>query len=114
MTVREGGPPGGLLRWLLFDDINHPRYAKFIGDFAKAMRPESFLPGHFDFSVSGKIVKPAFSFFDLLRIEHQRKAGVAGFRQCAHWRGRWRYREIAFRKGSSRRCPALILAFRRS
>ena len=33
MTVREGGPPGGLLRWLLFDDINHPRYAKFIGDF---------------------------------------------------------------------------------
>ena len=45
MTVREGGPPGGLLRWLLFDDINHPRYAKFIGDFAKAMRPESFLPG---------------------------------------------------------------------
>ncbi len=79
MTVREGGPPGGLLRWLLFDDINHPRYAKFIGDFAKAMRPESFLPGHFDFSVSGKIVKPAFSFFDLLRIEHQRKAGVAGF-----------------------------------
>ena len=76
MTVREGGPPGGLLRWLLFDDINHPRYAKFIGDFAKAMRPESFLPGHFDFSVSGKIVKPAFSFFDLLRIEHQRKAGV--------------------------------------
>ena len=79
MTVREGGPPGGLLRWLLFDDINHPRYAKFIGDFAKAMCPESFLPGHFDFSVSGKIVKPAFSFFDLLRIEHQRKAGVAGF-----------------------------------
>ncbi|ETJ24992.1 MAG: hypothetical protein Q609_ECAC01327G0001, partial [Escherichia coli DORA_A_5_14_21] len=55
MTVREGGPPGGLLRWLLFDDINHPRYAKFIGDFAKAMRPESFLPGHFDFSVSCKV-----------------------------------------------------------
>ncbi len=54
MTVREGGPPGGLLRWLLFDDINHPRYAKFIGDFAKAMRPERFLPGHFDFSVGGK------------------------------------------------------------
>ena len=52
MTVREGGPPGGLLRWLLFDDINHPRYAKFIGDFAKAMRPERFLPGQFDFSVS--------------------------------------------------------------
>ncbi len=25
-----------------------------------AMRPESFLPGHFDFSVGGKIVKPAF------------------------------------------------------
>lgn len=79
MTVREGGPPGGLVRWLLFDDINHPRHAKFIGDFAEAMRPESFLSGHFDFSVSSKVIKPAFSFFYLLRIEYQCKTGVAGF-----------------------------------
>lgn len=70
MIVREGGFFGGLLRWLLFDDINYLRYVKFIGDFVKVMRLESFLLGYFDFFVSGKIVKLAFFFFDLLRIEY--------------------------------------------
>ena len=79
MTVREGGPPGGLLRWVLFDYINHPRYAKFIGDFAEAMRQERYLPGPFDVSVSVKVAKPAVSFFDLYRLEHQPKAGLAGY-----------------------------------
>lgn len=57
---------GGLFRWLLFDDINHPWHTKFIGDFAESMRPEGFLPGYFDFSVGGKVIKPTFSFLDLM------------------------------------------------
>ncbi|STG52004.1 Uncharacterised protein [Escherichia coli] len=79
MTVREGGPPGGLVRWLLFDDINHPRYAKFIGDFAEAMRPESFLPGHFDFSVGGKMSNQRFPSSTCCESSTSGKAGVAGF-----------------------------------
>lgn len=66
MIVREGGFFGGLLCWLLFDDINYLWYVKFIGDFVKVMCLESFLLGYFDFFVSGKIVKLVFFFFDLL------------------------------------------------
>ena len=79
MTVREGWPPVGLLcRLLLFDDVDHPRYAIPIAHFTETMSPEGFLPVHFDFSVCCQVIKPAFAFVDVLRVEYQRKARVVG------------------------------------
>ena len=75
-----GAPPAVLLGWLgLFDDIDHPRYAVAIADFAKAMCPESFLPVHFDLPLCGEMVKPALPFCDVLRVEDQRESRIVGF-----------------------------------
>jgi hypothetical protein len=58
---------------LLLNDVNHPRHAVFIGDFTETVRPEGFLPGHFDIPASGEVVEPALAFINVLRVEHQRE-----------------------------------------
>lgn len=81
MTVREDKPPVGLRRGglLLFDDVDHPRHTVLVGDFTETVRPECFLPVHFDLTCCCQVVKPALPFVDILRVEDQRESGVMGF-----------------------------------
>ena len=87
MTGERERPPPGLG---LFNDVDHPGYAVFIGHFAEAVRPEGLLPGHVNVAACGQVIEPALAFGDILGVEHQRKAGVGGIRcrRCGRWSGR--------------------------
>ena len=72
-----GGRPLSARRLvLLLNDVNHPRHAVLIGDLTETVRPEGFLPGHFDITARGEVVEPAFAFLHVLGIQNQRKSGV--------------------------------------
>lgn len=55
MTLRQAKPPEELCGRLLFNNVNHPRYAELIAHLSETMRPEGLLPVHFDLPLCGKV-----------------------------------------------------------
>ena len=70
MTGRPGRPGA------LFDHVDHPGNAKAIHDFAEAVGPEGFLPGHLNAPADSQRVEPALAFSDIAGIEDEGEAGV--------------------------------------
>ena len=70
MTGRPGRPGA------LFDHVDHPGDAKAVDDFAEAVGPEGFLPGHLNAPADSQRVEPALAFSDIAGIEDEGEAGV--------------------------------------
>ena len=60
----------------MFDHVDHPGDAKAVDDFAEAVGPERFLPGHLNAPADGQRVEPALAFSDIAGIEDEGEAGV--------------------------------------
>nr|VUD24713.1 Uncharacterised protein [Salmonella sp. NCTC 7297] len=76
LMTRGRASSGVLGGRLMFNHVNHPRHPETIADLAETLRPEGFLPVHFDLPLCGKVIKPAPPFCYILGIKHQRKAGI--------------------------------------